>query len=150
MSALKYFLLRVDLESRLIFNPQESIDFNGNTGPFIQYGYVRTQAVLRKAGEWSKLDVGGLELNVYEKNLIQLLFSYPQVMAQAGSQFDPSIVAAFSYELTKTFNSFYQQCGILKEEDEVRKSLRLQLTSLTGQCIASSMSLLGVSMPVRM
>lgn len=150
MSALKYFLLRVDPKKNMMFNPQESIDFNGNTGPFIQYGYVRTQAVLRKAGEWKRANVEGLELNNYEKNLIQLLFSYPQVIAQAGNQFDPSVVAAFSYELTKTFNSFYQQCGILKEEDETRKSLRLQLTELTGQCIASSMLLLGVSMPARM
>lgn len=150
MSALKYFLLRVDPKKNMMFNPQESIDFNGNTGPFIQYGYVRTQAVLRKAGEWKRTNVEGLELNPYEKNLIQLLFSYPEVIAQAGIQFDPSVVAAFSYELTKTFNSFYQQCGILKEEDQTRKSLRLQLTELTGQCIASSMLLLGVSMPTRM
>jgi arginyl-tRNA synthetase len=150
MSALKYFLLRVDPKKNMMFNPQESIDFNGNTGPFIQYGYVRTQAVLRKAGEWKRTNVEGLELNPYEKNLIQLLFSYPEVIAQAGIQFDPSVVAAFSYELTKTFNSFYQQCGILKEEDQTRKSLRLQLTELTGQCIASSMLLLGVSMPARM
>jgi arginyl-tRNA synthetase len=150
MSALKYFLLRVDPKKNMMFNPQESIDFNGNTGPFIQYGYVRTQAVLRKAGEWKRANVEGLELNPYEKNLIQLLFSYPEVIAQAGIQFDPSVVAAFSYELTKTFNSFYQQCGILKEEDQTRKSLRLQLTELTGQCIASSMLLLGVSMPARM
>ncbi len=150
MSALKYFLLRVDPKKNMMFNPQESIDFNGNTGPFVQYGYVRTQAVLRKAGDWKTLDVAGIDLNVYEKSLIQLLFSYPQVLAQAGAEYNPAVVAAFSYELTKTFNSFYQQCGILKEEDATRKSLRLQLTALTGQCIASSMSLLGVSMPSRM
>jgi arginyl-tRNA synthetase len=150
MSALKYFLLRVDPKKNMMFNPQESIDFNGNTGPFVQYGYVRTQAVLRKAGDWKTIDVAGIDLNVYEKSLIQLLFSYPQVLAQAGAEYNPAVVAAFSYELTKTFNSFYQQCGILKEEDATRKSLRLQLTALTGQCIASSMSLLGVSMPSRM
>ena len=150
MAALKYFLLRVDPKKNMMFNPQESIDFNGNTGPFIQYGYVRTQALLRKAENWNRLVDAGLTLNEYERNLIQLLYSYPQVIQQAGEKFDPSVIASFAYELTKTFNSFYQQCSILKEENASLKSLRLHLTELSGMCIASSMRLLGVSMPSRM
>lgn len=150
MAALKYFLLRVDPKKNMMFNPQESIDFNGNTGPFIQYGYVRTQALLRKAENWNRVVDAGVTLNEYERNLIQLLYSYPQVIQQAGEKFDPSVIASFAYELTKTFNSFYQQCSILKEENASLKSLRLHLTELSGMCIASSMRLLGVSMPSRM
>ena len=150
MAALKYFLLRVDPKKNMMFNPQESIDFNGNTGPFIQYGYVRTQALLRKAENWNRVVDAGVTLNEYERNLIQLLYSYPQVIQQAGEKFDPSVIASFAYELTKTFNSFYQQCSILKEENASLKSLRLHLTELSGLCIASSMRLLGVSMPSRM
>lgn len=150
MGALKYFLLRVDPKKNMMFNPQESIDFNGNTGPFIQYGYVRTQALLRKAENWNRVVDAELTLNEYERNLIQLLYSYPQVIQQAGEKFDPSVIASFSYELTKTFNSFYQQCSILKEENASLKSLRLHLTELSGMCIASSMRLLGISMPSRM
>ena len=150
MGALKYFLLRVDPKKNMMFNPQESIDFNGNTGPFIQYGYVRTQALLRKAENWNRVVDLDLTLNEYERNLIQLLYSYPQVIQQAGEKFDPSVIASFAYDLTKTFNAFYQQCSILKEENASLKSLRLHLTELSGMCIASSMRLLGVSMPSRM
>ncbi len=153
MAALKYFLLRVDPKKNMLFNPQESIDFNGNTGPFIQYGYVRTQAILRKAN-WSEDEksLGSLNfvLSAEERNLIKLLFSYPQFLNDAVKKYDPSVMAAYAYELTKTFNVFYQHCNILREENEELKKFRLILTALTGSSIQSSMSLLGIEMPEKM
>ncbi len=150
MSALKYFLLRVDPKKNMMFNPQESIDFNGNTGPFIQYAYVRTQSILRRAGDFKMESWNGVDINEWERNLIKCLSAYPNAIEEAASKYDPSVVAAFAYELTKTFNSFYQQCSILKEENAALKSLRMELTALSGQCIASSMQLLGIEMPTRM
>lgn len=150
MSALKYFLLRVDPKKNMMFNPQESIDFNGNTGPFIQYAYVRTQSILRRAGDFKMESWNGVDINEWERNLIKCLSAYPNAIEEAASKYDPSVVAAFAYELTKTFNSFYQQCSILKEENAALKSLRMELTALSGQCIASSMQLLGIKMPARM
>lgn len=153
MAALKYFLLRVDPKKNMLFNPQESIDFNGNTGPFIQYGYVRTQAILRKAN-WSEDEqsLGSMNfvLSAEERNLIKLLFSYPQFLNDAVKKYDPSVMAAYAYELTKTFNVFYQHCNILREENFDLREFRLELTGLTGSCIKSSMSLLGIDMPTKM
>jgi arginyl-tRNA synthetase len=150
MSALKYFLLRVDPKKNMMFNPKESIDFNGNTGPFIQYAYVRTQSILRRAGDFKMEGWNGVEINEWERNLIKCLAGYPNAIEEAASKYDPSVIAAFAYELTKTFNSFYQQCSILKEENAALKSLRMELTALSGGCIASSMQLLGIKMPARM
>jgi arginyl-tRNA synthetase len=153
MAALKYFLLRVDPKKNMMFNPQESIDFNGNTGPFIQYGYVRTQAILRKANWNRDIDIalnGEVKMVSEERNLIKLLFAYPQFLSEAAKKYDPSVMAAFAYELTKTFNVFYQHCNILREENTDVRSFRLNLTSLTGKCIQSSMALLGIEMPDKM
>jgi arginyl-tRNA synthetase len=150
MSALKYFLLRVDPKKNMMFNPKESIDFNGNTGPFIQYAFVRTQSILRRAGDFNMDVWNGVEINEWERNLIKCLAGYPQAIEEAAGKYDPSVIAAFAYELTKTFNSFYQQCSILKEENTALKSLRMELTALSGHCIASSMQLLGIKMPARM
>jgi arginyl-tRNA synthetase len=153
MAALKYFLLRVDPKKNMMFNPQESIDFNGNTGPFIQYGYVRTQAILRKANWNTDVDMvlnGEVKMGGEERNLIKLLFAYPQYLSESAKKYDPSVMAAFAYELTKTFNVFYQHCNILREENTDVRSFRLNLTSLTGKCIQSSMSLLGIQMPEKM
>lgn len=153
MAALKYFLLRVDPKKNMMFNPQESIDFNGHTGPFIQYGFVRTQAILRKANWQVNHEVGlsaGAVISLEERNLIKLLFAYPQFLNEAVKKYDPSVMAAFAYELTKAFNVFYQHCNIIREENVDIKTFRLNLTSLTGQCIQSSMSLLGIQMPEKM
>ena len=153
MAALKYFLLRVDPKKNMMFNPQESIDFNGNTGPFIQYGFVRTQSILRKAN-WKPnhemIVSAGSVMSLEERNLIKLLFAYPQFLSEAVQKYDPSVMAAFAYELTKAFNVFYQHCNIIREENVDIKTFRLNLTSLTGQCIQSSMSLLGIQMPEKM
>ena len=152
MSALKYFLLRVDPKKNMMFNPKESIDFNGNTGPFIQYGYVRTQALKRKSIEMGISLVNGelKGLEKSERDLIKMLYKYPEVMQEAVQQYDPSIVANFSYEVVRYYNAFYQQCSILREEDPIVRTLRLRLCELSGSCIKSSMSILGIEMPERM
>jgi len=152
MAALKYFLLRVDPKKNMMFNPQESIDFNGNTGPFIQYGFVRTQAIQRKAEE------AGITLSneksstllASERELIKFLHQYPVILQTAAAKYDPSIVANFAYDVVRLFNTFYQNCSILREEDEAIRSLRLQLCALTGDCVKRSMAILGVQMPKRM
>jgi arginyl-tRNA synthetase len=153
MAALKYFLLRVDPKKNMMFNPQESIDFNGHTGPFIQYGYVRTQALLRKAN-WNVANqdwlMESVNMGAEERALIQLLYAYPDYLDQAVKKYDPSVMASFAYELCKAFNVFYQHCNILREENSDLKNYRLHLTDLTGKCIASSMRLLGIEMPEKM
>ena len=152
MAALKYFLLRVDPKKNMMFNPQESIDFNGNTGPFIQYGYVRTQAIKRKAAEVGIVisDKKTKTLHVSERELIKLLYQYPAMLQSAADLYDPSVVANYAYEVVRQFNAFYQNCSILREEDEAARSLRLELCALTGDCVQRSMSILGVQMPDRM
>ncbi len=153
MAALKYFLLRVDPKKNMMFNPQESIDFNGNTGPFIQYGYVRTQALLRKA-DWSNdsknWNNDSVAMGAEERALIQLLYAYPDYLAEAVKKYDPSVMAAFAYEVCKAFNVFYQHCNILREENQDVRTFRLLLTDLAGRCMSSSMSLLGIQMPDKM
>jgi arginyl-tRNA synthetase len=152
MAALKYFLLRVDPKKNMMFNPQESIDFNGNTGPFIQYGYVRTQAIKRKAAEVGIVisDKKTKTLHVSERELIKLLYQYPVILQSAAALYDPSVVANYAYEVVRQFNAFYQNCSILREEDEAARSFRLELCALTGDCVQRSMSILGVQMPDRM
>jgi arginyl-tRNA synthetase len=152
MSALKYFLLRVDPKKNMMFNPEESIDFNGNTGPFVQYGYVRTQAIRRKAADAGIQMVGEKVkvLNASERELIKVLYQYPSIIDSAALQYDPSIVANFAYDVVRHFNTFYQSCSILREEDVTVRSLRMQLCELTGQCVQSSMGILGIQMPERM
>jgi arginyl-tRNA synthetase len=152
MAALKYFLLKVDPKKNMMFNPKESIDFNGNTGPFIQYGYVRTQALKRKANESNILitQESISDLTDSERALVKTLYKYPDTMQQAKLQYDPSVVANYAYDVVKHFNAFYQQCAILREEDAAIRSNRLRLCDLTGQVIRSSMSILGIQMPDRM
>ncbi len=152
MAALKYFLLKVDPKKNMMFNPKESIDFNGNTGPFIQYGYVRTQALKRKAIE-SNIEITQQEitdLSDAERALVKTLHKYPEIIHQAKGQYDPSLVANYAYDVVKHFNGFYQQCAILREGDAAIRSNRLRLCELTGQVIKSSMSILGIQMPDRM
>ena len=152
MAALKYFLLKVDPKKNMMFNPKESIDFNGNTGPFIQYGYVRTQALKRKALE-ANITMSNdpiSHLNDSERGLVKILHKYPEIMKQAKLAYDPSVIANYSYEVVKHFNSFYQNCSILREEDVAVRSNRLRLCELTGDVVKSSMSILGIQMPERM
>ncbi len=151
MGALKYFILKVDPRKNMLFNPDESIDFNGNTGPFIQYTYARIQSVLRKAGAsviGYRLSVIGLEEK--ELTLIQRLTEYPAAVRQAGEDFSPAQIAAYAYNVACDFNSFYHDYSILNEEDPAKRSLRIVLSDCVARVIGSAMSLLGIEMPERM
>ena len=148
---VKYFILKVDPRKNMLFNPAESIDFNGNTGPFIQYTYARIQSVLRKAGvtvSGEGLAVSGLEEK--ELNLIQRLTEYPQVVRQAGDNFSPALICNYAYDLACDFNSFYHDYSILNEEDPAKRSLRIELSACVAKVIRQAMSLLGIEMPERM
>jgi arginyl-tRNA synthetase len=150
LGALKYFMLKVDPKKRMLFNPAESIDMQGNTGPFIQYTHARIKSVLRKA-EVEFIATPKLnEINGNERALIQLLNQYPETIKLAGDEYSPAVIANYIYELAKEYNTFYHECPILIEEDEKVKSLRLAISALTAQVISSSMKLLGVSVPERM
>lgn len=151
MASLKYFLLRVDPTKNMLFNPKESIDFNGHTGPFIQYGYVRTRALARRNEEartnWTW---GEVSLNEHERTLVKKLHDFPAVLKEAGERFNPSMIANYSFELVKDFNAFYQHCSILKEENKAQRQFRLDLTSFVGLVTQLGMKMLGVYMPDRM
>ena len=152
LGALKYFLLKVDPRKNITFDPKETIDFNGNTGPFIQYTYARIRSVLRKAHET------GLETTDYstvvpdekEIALIQWLNDFAGTVEEAGRNFSPAIIANYTYELVKLYNQFYHDHSILKEEDAAVRSLRLELSAVTARTIKAAMSLLGIKVPERM
>ena len=151
MGALKYFLLKVDPKKKMMFNPKESIDFNGNTGPFIQYTYARIQSILRKAGE----EVSGFGFRVSgfqmkEKELIKLIYEFPKVIDQAAKEYSPGVIANFVYEVVKEYNQFYHDITILKEENKDLRLFRLQLSKKIAEVIQQSMSLLGIEVPERM
>lgn len=154
MGALKYFILKVDPKKNMTFNPKESIDFNGNTGPFIQYTYARIQSVLRKAVELGIIIPETLEtdiaLSVKEENLVQLLADYAVVIREAGDEYNPALIANYIYELTKEYNQFYHDYTILKEENAGLKDFRLVLSNNVAQVVKSGMSLLGIEVPDRM
>ena len=153
LGALKYFILKVDPRKNMLFNPEESIDFNGNTGPFIQYTYARIQSVLRKAGEEVKgerLEVKGEGLSPKELALIQRLVDYPVAVRQAGDEFSPAVIANYAYALACDFNSFYHDHSILNEADADKRALRLVLAQTVAKVIKSAMALLGIEVPNRM
>ncbi len=152
MGALKYFLLKVDPRKNMTFNPRESIDFNGNTGPFIQYTYARIRSVLRRAQEQSmdKADYSQVVPNEREIALIQHLTDYPSVVAEAGRSYSPALIANYIYELVKQYNQFYHDCSILREENAAVRSLRLALSDATARTVKSGMALLGINVPERM
>ncbi len=154
LGALKYFMLRVDPKKTMLFNPSESIDFNGNTGPFIQYTHARIRSVLRKAVEqglsWQSAEITIEQLLPKEKNLIVIIHSWPEVLQQAAEGRSPALVANYLYELAKEFNQFYQEFSILKEEDQQRKLFRLQLSEMTADLLTNAASLLGIGMPQKM
>ena len=151
LGALKYFILKVDPRKNMLFNPEESIDFNGNTGPFIQYTYARIQSVLRKAEvRYQISDIRCQMLNEKEIALIQRLTDYPSAVTQAGDEFSPAVLCNYAYALAQEFNSFYHDYSILNEADEQKKNLRLLLSAEVAKVIKHSMSLLGIEMPNRM
>ena len=152
LGALKYHILKVDPRKRILFDPQESVDFQGNTGPFIQYTYARIQSILRK----NTYDLQGVQIDSsisfegIEKELIKSLNQFPETIALAANQYSPALVANYAYQLVKTFNSFYQQLSILGEEDERKKVFRLILAHNTAEVIEDAMALLGIRVPQRM
>ncbi len=154
LGALKYFILKVDPKKNMTFNPKESIDFNGNTGPFIQYTYARIKSVLRKASEknieFQKKSNTGLDPNEKEIELIKLLDGFPKVVRDAAIQMTPSVIANYCYELTKEFNQFYHDFSILSVDDDKTRIFRLQLSEITGDTIGKCMGLLGIEVPERM
>ena len=149
LGALKYFLLKVEPKKRMLFNPEESIDFQGNTGPFIQYTHARICSILRKGGEITTVSTES-ELAESEQELIYLLGEYKANIAQAAANFAPSVIANYAYDLAKTFNKFYNEQTILSEENEVKRNIRLTLAELTGKTIQHATSLLGIVSPNRM
>jgi len=151
LGALKYYILKVDPKKRILFNPEESVDFQGNTGPFIQYTYARIQSILRKAVELNLPDHFGLsELHQKEKEVIKQLQLYPEIIQLAAANYSPALIANYAYDLVKEFNSFYQNFSILGEEDDTKKAFRVQLSKKVGEVIASTFTLLGIEVPERM
>ncbi len=151
LGALKYFILKVDPRKNMLFNPEESIDFNGNTGPFIQYTYARIQSVLRKAETGSlQSAISNQQLNDKEVALIQRLTDYPSAVKQAGEEFSPAVLCNYAYALAQEFNSFYHDYSILNESDEQKKNLRLLLSAEVAKVLKHAMGLLGIEMPERM
>lgn len=151
MGALKYYILKVDPKKRILFNPEESVEFTGNTGPFIQYTYARIQSVLRKSDLNIDVAVAKIALHEKEKELLKWLTQFPDVVQDAAQNHSPALVANYVYELVKEFNSFYQSVPInMGEPDETKRVFRLQLSKKVGEVIASAFQLLGISVPERM
>lgn len=150
LGALKYYILKVDPKKRILFDPKESVDFQGNTGPFIQYTYARIQSILRKATFDYSQAVTEIELHEKEKELIKIIENYPEVIQQAAANHSPALIANYTYDLVKEFNSFYQNVSILGEENQDKKILRVQLSKKVSDIIKSAFSLLGIDVPERM
>ena len=151
MGALKYFILKVDARKNMLFNPEESIDFNGNTGPFIQYTHARIRSILRKAGNIGSTSITSTSgLNAKEVELIQKMSEYGAAVEQAGKDYSPSGIANYCYELTKVFNQFYHDYSILNEEDEAKKQVRLVIARNVAKILKNGMALLGIEVPERM
>ncbi|AXG67845.1 arginine--tRNA ligase [Kordia sp. SMS9] len=150
MGALKYFILKVDPKKRILFDPKESIDFAGNTGPFIQYTYARIQSILRKADFNYSKEISGIDIDIREKEIVKQLQGYPVVVQLAADNQSPAVIANYTYDLVKLYNSFFQNIYILGEEDEAKKIFRVQLSKKVGDTIKNAFGLLGIEVPERM
>jgi arginyl-tRNA synthetase len=156
LGALKYFILKVDPRKNMTFNPKESIDFNGNTGPFIQYTHARIKSVLRKADEQNiaatvNADANAtLTLSEKEISLVQMLTNFPAIVKEAGDEYSPAVIANYVYDLAKEYNQFYHDHSILKEENEPLRAFRLTLSRAIAKAIKTGMNLLGIEVPERM
>jgi arginyl-tRNA synthetase len=156
MGALKYFILKVDPKKNMVFNPVESVDFNGNTGPFIQYTHARVRSVMRKAAE-AGLDTDPVnaelrngEMNEKEKVLVRILYFYPETVQMAGQERNPALIANYCYDLAREFNQFYHDYSINSAETEELRKFRLLLSKTVARTLASGMDLLGIEVPERM
>jgi len=150
LGALKYFILKVDPKRTILFDPKKSVDFQGNTGPFIQYAYARIQSILRKAGDLLQKDYKPLNLTGKEKEVIKQIATFPQIIAVAAEQQNPGIIANYTYDLVKAYNSFYQSVPILAAEDENERIFRVKLSEKAGDTIQNAFKLLGIEVPERM
>ena len=154
LGALKYFILKVDPKKRILFDPKESIDFQGNTGPFIQYTYARIQSILRKAEFNDNVMTSAVEtsykLHMKERELIKQIQLFPEVIQYAGEQHSPALIANYTYDLVKEFNSFYQNMSILGANTETEKHFRVQLSNMVANTIKNAFCLLGIKVPERM
>lgn len=153
LGALKYYMLKVDPKKTMMFNPEESVDFNGNTGPFIQYTYARIQSILRKADfDYTSVTLSGVEMSLHEKEkeLIKQVQLFPEVIQNAATNYSPALIANYTYDLVKEFNSFYQNVSILGETDMDKKIFRVQLAKTVGLTIKNAFHLLGIQVPERM
>lgn len=154
LGALKYFILKVDPKKNMTFDPRESVDFNGNTGPFIQYTYARIQSVLRKGKErglkWGRMKESEIVLEGKEKELIKLIMDFTAIVKEAGKNFSPALIANYTFELVKEYNQFYHDFSILREENTAKRDFRLCLSEMTGRVIETGMNLLGIEVPERM
>jgi arginyl-tRNA synthetase len=149
LGALKYFVLKVDPKKRILFDPKSSVDFQGNTGPFIQYTYARIQSIIRKADfDYSKAVI--IELHEKEKELLKQLELFPEIIQHSAANYSPALIANYTYDLVKEFNSFYQNVSILGEEDKNKKTFRVQLAKKVADTIKLTFSLLGIEVPERM
>ena len=149
LGALKYFILKVDPTKNMLFNPAESIDFNGNTGPFIQYTHARIRSIVRKAGEW-KVYNWNVAMNEKERGVVKILHALPATLQQAAAAYSPAMVANYAYDLAKAFNSFYQDTPILKEENAEVKQMRIALCQFVANALKNTMDILGIEVPERM
>ena len=153
LGALKYYILKVDPKKRILFDPEESVDFQGNTGPFIQYTYARIQSILRKAESMNVISsktIGAMQLHIKEKELIKQIQLFPDTIQLAAENYSPALIANYTYDLVKEFNSFYQQVSILGETNEEKRLLRVQLSKKVAEVIQDAFSLLGIKVPERM
>lgn len=156
LGALKYYILKVDPKKRILFNPEESVDFHGNTGPFIQYTYARIQSILRKANDGRvsavepSFENGTFLLNPKEKELIKIVQQFPETIQQAAENFSPALIANYTYDLVKEFNSFYQNVPILATDNEIEKAFRVKLSKAVAEVIKTAFALLGIEVPERM
>ncbi len=151
LGALKYYILKVDPKKRILFNPEESVDFQGNTGPFIQYTYARIQSILRKAGDSTTSAVeNSFELHPKEKELLKQIQLFPEKVLEAANDHSPALIANYTYDLVKEFNSFYQQVSILGESKTIKRDFRVQLSKKVGEVIQDAFHLLGIQVPERM
>jgi arginyl-tRNA synthetase len=150
MGALKYYILKVDPKKRILFNPEESVDFAGNTGPFIQYTYARIQSILRKSDFDYTKPTAITALHEKEKELVKILIQFPDVVQDAAKNYSPAVIANYTYDLVKTYNSFYQSMPILPETDLQKKVLRVQLSQKVAQTVANAFAVLGISVPDKM
>jgi len=150
LASLKYFILKVDPKKEIMFNPAESIDFNGNTGPFLQYAFVRIRSVAKKAGSFGQKGWADIKLDDRERNILKVLYAYADTLEEAAQQLNPALIANHCYELVKTYNTFYQNLPIVDDDDEVLTSFRLSLSLKVGEVIESSLGLLGIEVPEKM